>query len=533
MARLFGPLVGTFMAIYLDDILIWSKSEKEHAEHLNQVLTMIREAGYKVKLSKCLFCKKELLYLGHTISDKGMAVNDRKVQAVQDWPAPVTVKQVKQFLGLANYFRKFIPGYSVVSAPLTDLTRDNVPYVWSDKCNKAFTDVKYLLSHAPVLAFPDPDLPYVVISDASLLGTGAVLRQGDKPVAYTSSKFNNAEKNYQTTEQELLGVIRALVEWRCYLEGAKFPVTLVTDHNPLIFFSTQQTVSRRQARWSEYLQRFDHVWEFIPGRSNMADPLSRCPLPFTKDVDMVDASSVTLPPPPSLCAVQLETLQPCIREQVVQGYAQDPRFSMPRHLKGLKLDAQFLWRINIKGKPSVIKVPDVEAVRLAIMREMHDAPCAGHPGPERTVASVQRWFTWRGMVKYIHKYVHGCASCQQMKPRTLGPVGPLQPLPIPNTPWESVSMDLLTCLPTTAAGFDTIIVWVDRLTKHVVAVPCKLTIDAPGFAQLMIEHIVAKFGLPLSFVSDRDVRFTSSFFSTLAKAMDFRQCMSTSVRWTD
>ena len=181
------------------------------------------------------------------------------------------------FLGFADCFRKFILGFSTLVSPLTALTGSDVKWDWCFKCQQAFDKLVEILCNAPLLQLPDFEVPFVLTSDASLVGTGAVLTQKDLPIAYTSSKFIPAERGYTTTEQELLGVIRALQEWRCYLEGGQHPVKLVTDHNPLIYLRSQPNSSRRQARWVEYLERFHYEWQYIPGRLNVADPLSRIP----------------------------------------------------------------------------------------------------------------------------------------------------------------------------------------------------------------------------------------------------------------
>ena len=474
MTKAFQGLIGTCMVIYLDDILIFSKTMGEHVTHLRQVLTILRRSQFKAKLSKCSFCQQELQYLGHQVGKDGLSVDQKKVQAVAAWPVPGTVKQLQSFQGLCNYFRRFLPGFSTLSAPLTALTRKEAPWVWISACQTAFDTIKRQLTTAPVLQFPDFDKPFTVVSDASLLGTGAVLLQDEKPVCYTSSKFNSAELNYSTTEQELLAVLRAFVEWRCYLEGGKFPVTVVTDHNPLAFLSSQTNLSRRQARWSEYLQRFNHVWQYIPGRNNMADPLSRCPVGT-----LGDSPAHILPGPPSLCSVTRLQVHKPIQELLAAGYSEDPWFSKAANLEGLERDKQLLWRYGkSRGVLPLILVPNVLSVKLAILRELHDSVASGHPGPRRTYQSLRRWFIWPGMLTFVHDYVTRCRSCQQMKPAVGRQGGLLQPLPIPTQPWQSVSMDLLTCLPVTKDGYDTIAVFVDRLTKFCVAVPTKLTVDA-------------------------------------------------------
>lgn len=194
---------------------------------------------------------------------------------LQQWPRPENVAHVRSFLGLATYFRKCVQGFATLVAPLSNLTKQNTVWDWNDTCQKAFEGVKHALTHAPVLAMPDFEKPFEVIADASILGIGAVLFQENRPIAFESRRMIPAETRYITTEQELLATIHALKTYRCYLEGVGF--TIITDHHPNAHLKTQSNLSRRQARWSEYLQRFNFNWEYRPGRDNVADPLSRHP----------------------------------------------------------------------------------------------------------------------------------------------------------------------------------------------------------------------------------------------------------------
>jgi hypothetical protein len=272
----FRPLLNKGVLVYMDDILIHAKSAEHHAELLEEVMKLLTKHDYYCRLPKCEFEQKELKYLGHIVSGEGVKVNPAKTKVIEDWPQPTSVKQVRAFLGLANYFRKFVQGFSKLTGPLVRLTRKDVRWgldTWTPECQQAFEGVQYALSHAPVLALPDFSKPMEVISDASITGMGAVLMQEGRPLAYESRRLTDAQVKWTTTEQELWAVYQALTVWRCYLEGLKF--TVITDHNPLVHIPTQPNLSRKQARWVEFLQRFDFKWEYRPGRINVADPLSR------------------------------------------------------------------------------------------------------------------------------------------------------------------------------------------------------------------------------------------------------------------
>ena len=239
-----------FVVVYLDDILVFSKTAAEHMVHLRAVLAALRKHKLYAKLSKCEFNKSQLKFLGHIVSSSGIKVDTDKIAAIEKWPVPKNLSELRSFLGLANYFRKFVQGYSKLVAPLTELTKSTVPWPaeWPDACNDAFEQVKWNLTHAPILAIPDVTQPFEVICDASGYGLGAVLMQNGRPCAFESKKMLPAERNYTATEQEMLAVIHALKIWRCYLEGVKF--TMVTDHNPNTFFDSQPNLNRCQARWS-------------------------------------------------------------------------------------------------------------------------------------------------------------------------------------------------------------------------------------------------------------------------------------------
>jgi hypothetical protein len=232
MTHIFSMHLGKSVLVYLDDICIISKSPEEHLQHLEDVFSTMSEHSLYVGLHKCDFFQTQLKYLGHIISTDGVQADPEKIATLQSWQYPETASKMQSFLGLANYFRKFVPNFSRIAAPLYHLIKKHVPYSSDLLYQRHFRMLKEQLVTSPTLAYADPAEPYELISDASITGCGAVLTQGGRPVAYFSSKFSSAEHNYTTGEQELLGVIKALKEWRCYLEGC-VGLTVVTDHNPL------------------------------------------------------------------------------------------------------------------------------------------------------------------------------------------------------------------------------------------------------------------------------------------------------------
>ena len=273
MNKFFQQHLGKFVLVYLDDILVFSKTQEEHLEHLCKIFEILRENKIFSKLTKCRFAKSELEYLGHVVGKDGIKVDPRKIETVITWTRPNNVSQLRSFLGLSNYFRRSIQGYSALVAPLTHLSRKDVKYIWTEQCQKYFEGVKYALIHAHVLSLPVPIFGerFEVIRAASLLGIGAILLQICRPIAFESRKLTHAEKNYTTCGQESTTVVHALRTWRCSLEGSDCVV--ITNHNPLTYLKSQHNLSRRQARWLEYLEQTSHYrWEYRPGRNNVADP---------------------------------------------------------------------------------------------------------------------------------------------------------------------------------------------------------------------------------------------------------------------
>ena len=296
MNNLFGSRIGKYVLVYMDDILVYSKTKEEHLHHLNEVLSLLATHKYYIKHTKCDFMKTQLKFLGHVICANGLRVDPDKIEVIKTWSPPKDKPGIRSLLGFGNYFRRFIYKYSEMVAPLLHLTKNNTPTVWTPECQIAFDNLKDAIINAPVLQHPDLNKPFQVICDASNYATGTILMQDDHPCAFASKKLLPAECNYTTEEKELLAVIHALKLFRCYLEGNTF--TICTDHNPLKYFDTKQDLSPRQARWAQYLSRFNYTWEWIKGKTNPADFLSRNPTLATLCMAITRSQTHT-PPVPS------------------------------------------------------------------------------------------------------------------------------------------------------------------------------------------------------------------------------------------
>ena len=492
MSDVFRDILDKFVVVYLDDIVVYSESMEEHWGHLREVLDRLREHKLYVKQEKCEFGLEEISFLGHRIGHGEVRMEESKVKAVVEWPTPTRVTELRSFLGLANYYRKFIHGYSHVVSPLTDLLRKNQSWAWSEPCQAAFDKLKVAISSEPILKLPDFSQPFEVVTDASDKAVGGVLQQGGHPIAFESWKLKDAETRYSTHEKEMLAVVHCLRVWRVYLLGVKFIV--ITDNVANTFFKTQKKLSPRQARWQEFLAEYDFEWLHRPGKSNqVADALSR------KNMESVAAVS----------GIETELLG-----QVRELARQDTEYKklVDRIREGL---VRKYWLDDgiIYASGGRLYVP-TGRLRRKLMEESHDTQWAGHPGMDRMCALMTRAYYWPKMEADIEAFVKSCIVCQQDKVERRLEAGLLQPLPTPTRPWSSVSIDFITGFPK-VKGMSSVMVVVDRFSKYAVFSAAPQVRSAEIAAGLFFKNVVKHFGVPADIVSDRDARFTGRFWTCL------------------
>ncbi|KAL0546138.1 hypothetical protein IC582_016044 [Cucumis melo] len=534
MNRVFREFLDTFVIVFIDDILIYSKTEAEHEEHLRMVLQTLRDNKLYAKFSKCEFWLKQVSFLGHVVSKAGVSVDPAKIEAVTGWTRPSTVSEVRSFLGLAGYYRRFVENFSRIATPLTQLTRKGAPFVWSKACEDSFQTLKQKLVTAPVLTVPDGSGSFVIYSDASKKGLGCVLMQQGKVVAYASRQLKSHEQNYPTHDLELAAVVFALKIWRHYLYGEK--IQIFTDHKSLKYFFTQKELNMRQRRWLELVKDYDCEILYHPGKANVvADALSRKvshsaalitrQAPLHRDLERAEIAV-------SVGAVTMQlaqlTVQPTLRQKIIGAQSNDPYLVEKRGLAEAGQTAEF--SLSSDGGllfERRLCVPSDSAVKTELLAEAHSSPFSMHPGSTKMYQDLKRVYWWRNMKREVAEFVSKCLVCQQVKAPRQKPAGLLQPLSIPEWKWENVSMDFITGLPRTLRGFTVIWVVVDRLTKSAHFVPGKSTYTASKWAQLYMSEIVRLHGVPVSIVSDRDARFTSKFWKGLQTAMGTRLDFST------
>ncbi|KAJ0927415.1 putative nucleotidyltransferase, Ribonuclease H [Helianthus annuus] len=267
MNRVCKPYLDRFVIVFIDDVLIYSKSKAEHAQHLRLVLELLQGNQLYAKFSKCEFWLEEVQFLGHIVNSRGIHVDPAKIEAVKSWITPKNPSEVRSFLGLAGYYRRFIEGFSKIAVPLTALTHKDKPFVWGNAQETAFQTLKRMLCNAPILTLPDGSDNFIVYCDASNLGLGCVLMQRDKVIAYASRQLKIHEKNYTTHDLELGAVVFVLKIWRHYLYGTK--CTIYTDHMSLQHIFNQRELNMRQRRWVELLNDYDCEIRYHPGKANV------------------------------------------------------------------------------------------------------------------------------------------------------------------------------------------------------------------------------------------------------------------------
>jgi len=417
-------------------------TEEGHNELVEEVLKRLEENDLFVKPEKCKWKVREVEFLEVIISPKGVEMQKKKVEGVLNWPVPRNVKEVQKFLGLANYYRRFIKNFAKVAVLLHVLVRKEQKWKWEEEQEEAFRRLKKAFTTEPVLAILDIDREMRVEVDTSDYATGGILstkcEDGKwRPVAFISKSLNATEQNYEIHDKEMLAVIRCLEAWRHYLEEAKLEFKIWTDHKNLQYFMTSQKLNHRQARWALYLSQFNFTLKHVLGKSmEKADRLSKR-LDWQEGVEK-DNKDQKLIKPEWIREAETMIEEGNLKERIKKAQEGDEKVvkaveELKRaEIKTLK-DEEWEIEDGIVIKKERIYVLK-EELRGEIICLHHDTPVGGHGGRWKTAELVARNYWWPGLMKEVGKYVEGCDACQRHKNRSKAPAGKLMPNVIPEKP---------------------------------------------------------------------------------------------------
>ena len=527
-------MINTRCLIYLDDIIVFGTSAEEHNHNLSLVLTRLQEAGLKIKPSKCKLMCKSVKYLGHIISAQGILPDPAKVDKVQKWPTPSNTRDVQCFLGFAGYYRRFVDSYAHKAHAFYALTRKSTKFKWTDTEQHAFDSLKQALTYAPLLPYPNFNAPFILDTDASTTGLGAVLSQVDgqgreRPIAFASRSTSNAEKSYTTTRLEMLAIIWASMHFRPYLLHA--PFTLRTDHAPLKWLLSFKSPTGQVARWIERLAEYNFQIIHRNGKTHTnADALSRMPQPEEKPVQSSDAVfsfSLLNNDFQEFSEASAADAEICLvkrRLNVNKGFLPGDSRAIRKMLESpqlLNFESNVLYSIK-DGKRKAI-VP--KSLRSKVMQEAHATNTTGHLASERTLARIKEHFYWPNMYMDVFNFCKSCTTCQQAKGKTCTQRAPLSHITA-GAPFEIVAMDIMGPLTTTNAGKSYILVVIDYYTKWI-EIFALSNIQARTVATCIFNNVIARYGTPEQIHTDQGSQFESLLFKELCTLLQIHKSRTT------
>ena len=498
MDFVFGPCLEPYILCYQDDLILATDTFEKHLEMLKLVAEKLKDANLTVNLEKCKFCRSSLPFLGFVVDQQGLHPDPDKVKAMVEFPRPTTVTQVKRFIGLTSYYRRFVPHFSTISAPITALIsgkRKSNEISWTEEAIEAFDRLKSCLVTAPVLVSPDFTKPFVIQTDASNYGLAAVLIQEiegfEHPIAYASKTMNPAQKNYTTTEQEMLALLFGVEAYRSYVEGTKFKV--ITDHHSLLWLKNLKNPTGRLARWSLTLSQYDFTIEHRKGALNVVpDALSRAPV--------------------NLVQFQLPVKDPWyvgLKSKIV---------AFPEDYPLFRISEEKIFRLVNKQEPSGVNSNSWKLVlpkefRNDALVECHDVPTAGHMGVAKTLDRIRDLYFWPNMKSDVIKYLRKCKVCAMIRSPSDAKHGLMGQRKAVAFPFQSLSIDFIGPLPRSKSGNRFILAVSDIFSKFVFlkALP---KANSKSVCKFLEEQVFLIFGVPQSLICDNATYFTSNYFKT-------------------
>ena len=551
--------------VYVDDILVFSKTFDEHLRHLAEIFDRLISAGLTLKPNKCRFALKEVQYLGHVITKDGVCVDVAKTDAMRSFPVPTTQKEVRSFLGLCNYYRKFVKDYSKIASPLNALLSKDDKFSWTMECQRAFDKLKSALTSPPVLAYPDHNKGFILTADASGTAIGYILGQLDdnnqeRVIAYGGRSLNIHERKYNITERECLAIIEGIKSFHVYLAGQRFKV--FTDHVALKWLMSIKQATGRLARWAVLLQGYDfEVCHKAGIRNEVADALSRRTYPECTDHTSDPVDEIPSPDIATVSSLQFMEAPQQVHEfpmhehisalsknetpeSVSELQSECPDFStlyayfardeLPEDKKLrdriLSESNQYIFLDGVlyhyyqprshkkhhHPEPYLRQLAVPRALREDVLRSYHDSAAGGaHLGFDRTYRAIQIKYYWPKMYQNIADYVRSCAVCQSVKKQTQQRPAPLVNMPIAET-FSRIHMDILGPLTTSKEGYKYILLIVDSFSKWPEAFPLK-TMEAKEIAKVLYAEIFSRYGAPDVIVSDRGQNFISKLVTAVCE----------------
>jgi hypothetical protein len=434
--KVFKEYLDKFVVVFIDDILIYSKNDSEHEEHLRMVLQKLRDNQLYAKFTKCDFWLDEVHFLGHIISKGGIAVDLAQVTAIMDWKIPSTVSKIRSFLGLAGYYRRFIEGFSKIAKPMTSLLEKGKEFKWTEECQESFDQLISKLMAAPVLIMPDLQKNFDIYCDASRQGLGCVLMQEGHVIAYVSRQLRKHELNYPTHDLELATVVHALKIWRHYIMGTK--CRIYTDHKSLKYIFTQKDLNLRQRRWLELIKDYNLEIHYHSGKANLVvDALSRkgqvhaaivtqLPDELVEDFERLNLGIVA-----HTEGITIK-VEPTLEQEIRKGQIGDAKIQEIKDLitegRGSDFTEDEQGTIWFKNRICVL---EIDSLRETILKEAHDSVYSIHPASTKKYQDLKQKYWWYGLKKDVASHVALCDVCYRVKVEHQRPVGLLHLLNIP------------------------------------------------------------------------------------------------------
>ena len=563
MAAILGKLNWTAALCYLDDVLVWGRTWEEHNTRLRAVLEKMRDAGVLLNPEKCCFGVRQAEFLGHVVSNGTISLSKARTKALLDTPRPTTVTLLRKAMGAFAYVQHWIPGMATIAKPLYNMMNGNKnkPIQWDREAAEAFETLKHQVASSPVLRLPNMKKPFVLVTDASDVGTGAMLAQRSDggqlaPVAFSHHTLSQAERNYPVTDRELLAVILAVKKFRIYLSTQ--PFDLITDHAALKWLNSMSAdeIHGRRARWLDYLQHFQFKPIHRPGTSpelSMADYLSRVgheELPRVMQclsVQVADGKVDGIHRLTTLLSIEeLKTAQescpavgPVIEvmksgKQVEVG--KEAEWILKRR-KYLSIGKDGILRYKeSKGSSSVkhpfgrTKIQEVVlpmTLRRKFLEIVHDAPLSGHMGKNRTLERIRDIVWWPYMSDDVATYVRGCDACQRHKRRKQPDKAPLEKPPVPQAPLSRIQIDFVGPFqPSVPDKYRYVLAIQDTLTRYSLLIP---TVDCTAHtaAQVLLQRWVTVFDVPEAIQGDQGPHFTGEVFRKICSSLGIHQSLCT------